>query len=538
MTLRWREFLLLLLIAVAFVPRALPPREMIDDEANYWIKRSNNFLTGLRTGQLEMTMQTYHPGVTTMWLAAMGMVAVQVSTGTAPETSDDFYFYYDYLEAIHIPFAVVNTVVILMAYWFMRRLWGGRIALMAAFIWAVDPYLVGYQRVVHIDGLVTSFMTLSFLSGLIAFRFDHPPHDIVPRWRWVVASGVFGALATLSKFTGLYVLPALFTFVILRHYLQHRKLNFSHEFRKALLYWILAFIVTCVLLLPAVWAAPLLLLGHLKFAFELAYEEHTTFFAGQVVDVAGPHMYLAVLLLRMTPWVMVGLVIAGFAAYRRQVKGQHLLWLVLYIVLYWAATSLQTKKLGRYILPAFPMMYIIASIGLLWLWDRLRISKGRYSGVIVSAVGVLVIVANIIWYHPYPLSYFNPLVGGARTAQQMILVGQGEGLRDTFQYINAQGSCADGIMVDNINIAQAHTNCPVYNPSIAGLDVVDFLVIYINERQRELFVDVLDHLGNPQPDYVSNIHGVEFAHVYDLKQYTAPQGLETAGIYPYCEDCE
>jgi len=531
MTFRWQQVILILLVLVAFLPRALPPRETINDEANHWIRRSYNFMNGIRYGKLYVTSQTYHPGVTTMWLTSMGMILVDLTTDEDPADLADYEFYFDHLTTIHLPLAVVNAAVVLVAYWFMRRLWGGRIALVAAFFWALDPYLIGYQRVLHIDGLMTSFMTLSFLSGLIAFRFDGPPAEGggAPRWRWLAASAMFGALATLSKYTGIYALPVLFLFVIMRHYIQHKTIRFPRVLRKALLIWILVAGGVVLLLFPATWAAPLFVIGNFKNAFVVAYREHIIFFNGDVGPSAnfGPQLYFAVILLRMTPWVMVGLMLAAVGVYRRELKRHNLLWLVLYIVLYWAATSLQTKKLGRYMLPLFPIMAIVASIGIVWLWDRLKISKLRYSTPIVGTAGAVLLMLHTAWYHPYPLSFFNPVLGGGSTAENIIMIGQGEGLGDAFDYIHARG-CEGGVMIGLLSVGRAHTDCPIYSPVISLLDEADYLIMYVSKRQTRDHDHVLDHLGNPQPDYISNINGVEFAHVYDLKQYTVPQGLETA----------
>src|SRR4026208_515604 len=39
-----------------------------DDEANFWLTRSDIFLKAIRTGDFAATAITAHPGVTTMWL--------------------------------------------------------------------------------------------------------------------------------------------------------------------------------------------------------------------------------------------------------------------------------------------------------------------------------------------------------------------------------------------------------------------------------------------------------------------------------------
>ncbi|HJZ49146.1 MAG TPA: hypothetical protein VKE41_18340, partial [Roseiflexaceae bacterium] len=56
---------------IALAPRALALGLFItDDEANFWLTRSDLFLTAIRSGDYAATAITAHPGVTTMWLGA------------------------------------------------------------------------------------------------------------------------------------------------------------------------------------------------------------------------------------------------------------------------------------------------------------------------------------------------------------------------------------------------------------------------------------------------------------------------------------
>ena len=82
-------------LAVAVFALALVPRlwridaHLTPDELR-WVCRTVGFHTGLRTGDLALTLQTGHPGVITMWLGGIGLpvapgalphVDVRASTG-------------------------------------------------------------------------------------------------------------------------------------------------------------------------------------------------------------------------------------------------------------------------------------------------------------------------------------------------------------------------------------------------------------------------------------------------------------------------
>src|SRR5688572_4555370 len=59
---------------VALVPRVLElGRFITDDEANFWLNRSDIFLKAMQSGDYAATAITTHPGVTTMWLGAAGI---------------------------------------------------------------------------------------------------------------------------------------------------------------------------------------------------------------------------------------------------------------------------------------------------------------------------------------------------------------------------------------------------------------------------------------------------------------------------------
>src|SRR5262245_16218466 len=44
------------------------------DEIDFWLRRSQQFLTALQTGDYAATALSTHPGVTTMWLGGAGII--------------------------------------------------------------------------------------------------------------------------------------------------------------------------------------------------------------------------------------------------------------------------------------------------------------------------------------------------------------------------------------------------------------------------------------------------------------------------------
>ncbi|NJM09093.1 glycosyltransferase family 39 protein [Candidatus Gracilibacteria bacterium] len=78
--------------------------------------------------------------------------------------------------------AFVNALAVGIGYLLLRRLVRPAIALVAALLWATTPYLVAHGRLLHLDGLLTSFATLSLLATLNVHPSKHP-------LRWLATCG-------------------------------------------------------------------------------------------------------------------------------------------------------------------------------------------------------------------------------------------------------------------------------------------------------------------------------------------------------------
>src|SRR4029079_1117245 len=84
------------------------------------------------------------------------------------------------------------------------------------------------------------------------------------------------------------------------------------------------------------------------------------------------------------------------------------------------------KKFDRYLLPLLPLLLVAAAVGLASV-SRLN---GRIRPVVLALIGLATLhqLASVPPTTPYPLAYFNPLVGGSALASRTILVGWGEGM--------------------------------------------------------------------------------------------------------------
>jgi hypothetical protein len=141
-------------------------------------------------------------------------------------------------------------------------------------------------------------------------------------------------------------------------------------------------------------------------------------------------------------------------------------------------------------------------------------------------LAVLLQVSPLVAAWSAPLASYNPLLGGARTAERFMPVGWGEGLAPITDYLRAQPEAelrSVGIwnaMADNL---QAHLPGPVVAISVSNrgqvnnerdFDQLDYYVDYVFARQQRM---TPRELAGRTPELVSTIDGVAYARLYRLK---------------------
>lgn len=108
--------------------------------------------------------------------------------------------------ALRIWMCLLSAATVPILAWFTRRAFGRLAALCAAAILALDPGHFYYAQHFVSEVPYCLFATLATGSALCAFA---PATEGRMRWRWDVATGVFGGLATLARPQFLFVV-ALF----------------------------------------------------------------------------------------------------------------------------------------------------------------------------------------------------------------------------------------------------------------------------------------------------------------------------------------
>lgn len=480
----------LIVFALALVTRAGALKQYVTPDEPVWVLRSLNFSQALARGDWAATAQIGHPGVTTMWLGSLGIAAKRLAdpvaatdaitwlnriTALAPENAEAFKRLGVFLTFARLPVILVNALGVAGIFLLLHRLFDRRTALIAGLLFALDPFVAGLSGLLHLDGLLMTFCVLSVLALLVGMKEQRSAI------RWFALSGALAALAFLSKSPGLFLLP--FALLVLFVSVFIRRLSF----KRALLGFFTVFIVhwsLVIALYPAMWTDPLgTLNGILGLAsFYSANPVRPSFFDGQYVLNHGANFYPTALIYRLTPVVMLGLIIAPLAMLLENVRQKQAarrdqfavcLTLLAFAILFIIAITPVAKKYDRYLLPALAMLIPIAA----WGYAQLR---WRIASPIVLAIAAVITLS----YWPYLLLHYNALLGGLAQAQQHFAVGWGEGLGAAAKWINTQPN--------GLAATVATTANPSFAPIFSGratliddrsLELSDYYVITLSERQ-------------------------------------------------------
>jgi hypothetical protein len=532
------------LFIIALLPRIFDLGLFITSDEPLWLTRSMSFSEALLTGRLAETLQTGHPGVTTMWTGSLGLVLAYLQRGPSTpflEFLQALPHNFERIDATLLPWARLPTVLlaalgVALFYWLARKLVDDNVALIGALLLAFDPLFLAHSRTLHHDALATIFMSLSVLALL-----NYAAANQFSARVYLVWSGGLAGLALLSKGTSLALAAFATLFFLWRWVRQKQSLG---QTVVAGLIWLGMAVGVFVALWPAMWVIPGQVLaevfGWIITSADVAEIAETTSlnWAGRVPDL-GVLFYPVNWLLKSTLLSLVGLVALVGWWRAPQNRGQRwvLGWLAMFAMLFVLVLTIGDKRDGRYLLPIYPGLWLLTAAGLGWLAQRildavesrrgnaLRLPQGATARVrpyeirTLTKVGLMIIFTALLagfslpWY-PYYHSYYNPIIGGSWLAPRLVKVGWGEGMEQAAAYLNQQPQ-AEQLVV-------ATSYAQNFLPFFVGQSVKhhqsqpsDYVLNYIRQIQN----------GYPYPEYWQYYQARQ--PVYHLKQ----DGLDYLWLY-------
>lgn len=510
--------LALLLFGIALGPRIFGlGRGLTTDEAYQWQDRSVRFLAAVSKGDFAATLITGHPGVTTMWLGSLGLLGEQIIQN--PKLPFELH-----LPFMRLPVACATSLAIVLGFWLLQQSGGQKLAFSSAFLWATDPFLVAHSRLLHVDALLTMLMLLAQLA-LIAACFPAKSKATAPKFSLLLLAGAATGLAQVSKATAALLIPSGFLILFTWYWPKRQQLKALRQLILAFGVWGGMALVTAFGAWPALWVKPVAAVG--KVVNEVlgngGEPQKGNFLLGQsyISTEPGALFYPITLFARATPWVIIGLsafIWAVFVRWERIKRQKDVFFLIsassLLLIL---ALTLVPKKFDRYALPAVPLLQILAATGLLWLREKIPARAKNAATLAISSAAVAV----LMWYHPYYLAYYNPLLGGSAQAAKLVPVGWGEGLDQAAVWLNAQPDLAEGeVATWSPPTLRPYLQAKTTWQSELSSGKVQYLVVYLNQVQNQKETHLFQSFYlRCNPVKIIKIHEIEYAWIYRVPKF-------------------
>ena len=400
-----------------------------------WKSRSYNFGSAVLGGDLSHTLQTYHPGVTLMWLGSIGARINNYLAGIRGQSlvADEdvtIIFQLDFIQKLLVVVAI--GIAVSFIFHVLRNILGMKYALFSVLMLSLEPFYLGLTRVFHLEGLVSTFMMASIVWLYYFFQNKEKKGRLV-------VSAIFAGLALLTKtsafflvlFTGL----ATIIYVFRDGNFEFRKSgkfifsfknfgSFIKNFGKIFLSWFLIVALVFFALWPAMWVSPGKVLQELYGGIvNVGVEgDHFQYYFGKLVEDPGPGFYFVVLGFKSSIYLLVGFIGVLLLFAKKKLPGNErnfLSFLLIFVFFYFIQLIVPTKKLDRYILPALVVMSFASSIFFVQILSKINFRK-LWQKVAIAVLFLAPAIYTDAYVHPDYFSYFNPIFGGLKTGVKVL----------------------------------------------------------------------------------------------------------------------
>ncbi len=542
----------LILLALVLPPHVIGIDRFAEIDEPMWVARGSNFYYALTHGDFENTFYEYHPGVTTTWIVAAGMMAVfpeyrglgQGYFDGRKFNLEEFLISHNVqpLDLVRSSRIIQQAVLIMLAlllFFLLQLIVEPLLALLAVVLAFDAPVFLGYSRLLNNEAMLAMFVMLSIVSMVVYLN---------TRRRLVyllISGGTFG-LAQLTKSPSIVVIGIAGLMLLVPLFKRSDSEPLARRLLAAartLFVWLLCAAVVYVVLWPGMWVAPgKMLYGVYGNAFSYAFQgarldvtqelEPATFSLD--TGFAGGIAYLVQLVLRTTPLTWIGFLLAIPMIFSREIKpaikglvAYLFLTALLFVFLFGVA---QGRDAAHYVLSSFFAVDVIAAMGcgyaLLYLAGRWPGLKDIRFGLAVTVALLLAQLASGLHFFPYYYTYVNPVLASSPANKP---IGYGEGLDVAASYLagkqDANGlrafvydghGCFSYFFPGRVRVMKtAYFWEPGLPDVIAGLRWSEYVVVYsVTQENMPEYRPLLSALEDVKPEHVVVIDGVEYARIY------------------------
>ena len=551
---------------LTLIPRLSTLESHWSSDEVLWLERSSDFMSAVRRGNFSETRIAYHPGVPTMWIA--GLRTFFTRPGITVEN----------LAAARCFIGLFVSACIVVSIFFVYQLFGRWVALASFACLSTSPFFLAQTRRVHTDALATIFILLTVLAFLMYCQHRH-------QRSYLVISGMSFGLALLSKSYALILLPWLPVCLFL--FRENRIGGFWRQMSEILIFLSVT-VLTVVSVWPVFWSPSIVLVSlflfgvsvlllrdmrkgrvnpYLLFFFssmlvllsvrvietvDLVFDsvhwalttphEVEHFFLGKVVNDPGWLFYPFVLTIKSTPLMLPLALVACVLLWRQRKQTKETarqfktaLALVIGVVLFTICLSATSKKFSRYLLTVFPLLEILAAIGLVaglkWCYTALfsrfggvEMAKYKIALTVFACVGFFFVqVFPVLALHPYYGTYYN-LCWKVTDITKIITVGDASGLDIASKYLNRKPKAyllSVRVSPLSTQFVKHYFKGFAYRADLNVINVTpDYEVVYIRDSQ----IGRVPETGtlNGELESVITLNGIEHVWIYRIPKVETP----------------
>jgi len=238
-------------------------RELVHIDAPAWNYRAAQFYSFLKTGALEHTLRSYHPGMTVQWLAGFGFEILNQYWELTRGSRIDYHFetYPLIYLSNKIPLVIANLVLLFIAYFLLRKIFSKKAALLGGLFLALDPFYIAHSRRLHLDAMLSGFMLTSLLALIVFFRED--------KRKFLYFSGALAGGGFLTKLTSWFLIPFVGLLLAVEYLILGKKRygdkvvdNLSKTFKNFWI-WFFAAVLVFTIFCPEMWLHPIDVISYL-----------------------------------------------------------------------------------------------------------------------------------------------------------------------------------------------------------------------------------------------------------------------------------
>ncbi len=557
---KYPEILTYFILLIAFLaPRLTQLNSFATLDEPYWLSMGANFYYALGQRELQHTVYEYQPAVTTMWIVTAAMIAY------FPEYRGLGQGYLEFEKGALDPFllaqgrdplvlleyarfiqVVLISILFLLLYHLLGRIFSKPIAFFVTLFASLDPYLLGQSRLLNHEGMVSLFVVLSVVAFYIFMTQDR-------RMPYLVLSGVLCGLAQLTKSSAMAILLPIGLLLLWQVY-QEKRNDWGRAILEQAKYfgiWLGVVLITYVVFWPGMWVAPLEMLrvvyGN---AFSYAFQGARLSAITEEVQAApfsitgvfvGMWELIKVIIWRTTPFTWLGGIFAvssyfvsnsSLAGTARKFLNLMFLTAAAFVLLFGVA---QGRNSPHYLLTTYLSLNIISALGwcflILWLGQRI----GEPRRLQIQYLLGLLLCGFQMWsalsFYPYYFTYRNPILYSMGAYREFPQKPYGEGLEQAAAYLAGLPGAKDSVALtyyargcfsffypgETTRFKPYYVDDGYEGEFSQALQSADYLVVYYAAQiQSDRYDSFFEALSEVTPLHEVWLNDYKYVIVYDL----------------------